>query len=264
MASNNTKPSVSPQITSIFHQASRDGRQLVERLLRQNGESLDWIDDLRQLQGRYLEKSPQKAQRDCSAGCPACCMTAQVDATPIEAIAVSEYLRAYLEPDELYAVKARLTRVTKLREAQLNAQAPQRPLACGLLGMDGKCTVYPVRPVVCSGVFSLNQNECRKAEREAKAGDFSQSIPLDNEAIQATGGISGSLQRVLVEHGLDGNLYELSSAVLAAIQIPDCLERFLNREDIFKNAICTDAHSPPRKRIVPAPKFLRRPASRPA
>ncbi|PQO37910.1 hypothetical protein C5Y98_07385 [Blastopirellula marina] len=248
----------------MFHQASHDGRRLVEGLLCQNGESLDWIDDLRQLQAKYLEKSPQRAQRDCSAGCPACCMTAQVDATPIEAIAVSEYLRNYLDTDDLFNVKNRLTRVTKLRIAQINAQAPQRPLACGLLGLDGKCSIYPVRPIICSGVFSLNQNECAKAEREAQAGDFSQSIPLDQEAIQATGGISGTLQRVLVEHGLDGNLYELSSAVLAALQVPDCLEHYLNKEDIFQNAICTDPHSPPRKRIVPKPKFLNRRASRPA
>ena len=264
MPSHDTQPSVSSHITAVFHQASSEGRRLVEGLLRQNGESLDWIDDLRQLQGKYLEKSPQRAQRDCSSGCPACCMTAQVDATPIEAIAVSEYLRVYLDADSLFTVKNRLTRVTKLRLAQLKSELPQRPLACGMLGHDGQCMVYPVRPIICSGVFSLNQNECSRAEREAQMGDFSQSIPLDKDAIQATGGISGSLQRVLVEHGLDGNLYELSSAVLAALQVPDCLTRYLDKEDIFQNAICTDAHSPPRKRIVPAPKFLKHRASRPA
>ncbi|RCS54362.1 hypothetical protein DTL42_04240 [Bremerella cremea] len=264
MPARDSQSPVSPHITEVFHQASHDGRQLVEGLLRQQSESLDWIDDLRNLQAKFLNQSPQQAQRDCSAGCPACCMTAQVDATPIEAIAVSEYLKAYLDADALFAVKNRLTRVTKLRIAQQNAQAPQRPLACGMLGTDGKCMVYPVRPVICSGVFSLNQNECFKAEREANAGDFSQSIPLDKFALQATGGISGSLQRVLVEHGLDGNLYELSSAVLVALQVPDCLTHYLNQEDIFKNAICTDPHSPPRKRIVPAPKFLNRRVPRPA
>jgi hypothetical protein len=59
-------------------------------------------------------------------------------------------------------------------------------------------------------------------------------------------GVSGGLQRTLVAAGLDGNLYELSSAVLCALETPRAVARFLQGEDLFANCICTDAHSPPR------------------
>lgn len=252
----------SSAISAVFHQAASEARSLVEQLVRQEGESLDWIDDLRQLQGRYLDKSPQKVQRDCRSGCSACCMTVQVDITPIEAIAVSDYLKSYLDQAALNKVEQRLVRVTQRRIAQIRAQAPPKPLACAMLDMDGRCQVYPARPVICSGVFSLNHHACNQAQENAEAGDYTPTVPLDKDALQATGGISGTLQRVLVEKGLDGNLYELNSAILVALRTPQVLTRFLAREDIFRQAICTDAHSPPRKRNVPPPKFLQRQSHR--
>ncbi|WP_158265245.1 YkgJ family cysteine cluster protein [Blastopirellula marina] len=254
----------SSAISSVFHQASREARGLVEQLVRKKGESLDWVDDLRQLQEHFMDKSPQKAQRDCRSGCSACCMTVQVDITPIEAIAVRDYMKSYLDQEALQKVEQRLVHVTKRRIAQIRAQAPATPLACAMLGMDGRCQIYPARPVICSGVFSLDHYSCDEARENAQGGDYSPTVPLDNDALQATGGISGTLQRVLVEKGLDGNLYELNSAVLVALRTPNVLARYLAKEDLFRSAICTDAHSPPRKRNAPPPKFLRRQSNRSA
>jgi len=246
-----------PSITTIFREASQEARGVVERLVTQKGESLDWVDDLRQFQQGYLDKSSQKNQRECRAGCSGCCLSAQVDVTGIEAIAVSDYLRMCVDPTSLAQIQARLRRVTQRRLDQMRGAAPQRPLACSMLGEDGRCMVYPIRPVICSGVFSTSRDKCLDAERTAQVGDFSSTIPLDNDAIQATGGISGTLQRVLVEHDLDGNLYEFNSAVLAVITKKNALDQFLAAEDIFRDAICTDAHSPPRKQAVRRPNFLK-------
>ena len=56
------------------------------------------------------------------------------------------------------------------------------------------------------------------------------------------------LQRELAALGLDANLYELDSALLVALRQPDALQRWLRGKDVFKHAICNDAHSPPRKK----------------
>lgn len=257
-------PSNSPStsITAIFREASQDARNLVNRLVAQQGESLDWIDDLRQLQFSYLDKSSQKGARECQAGCSGCCMSAQVDVTGIEAIAVRDYLRMCVDSQTLGQIQSRLAHVTQRRVKQMQGKARQLPLACSMLGQDGRCMVYPVRPVICSGVFSTSRDACLDAEQTAKAGDFSSTIPLDNDAIQATGGISGTLQRILVEHKLDGNLYEFNSAVLAVLPEKNALNRFLAGEDLFHDAICTDAHSPPRKPAVRPRTFLNTPAAR--
>ncbi len=252
-------PSNSPtsSITSIFREASQDARNLVGRLIKQKSESLDWVDDLRQLQTGYLDKSSQKEHRECRAGCSGCCLSAQVDVTGIEAIAVSDYLKMCVDGPTLAQIKGRLERVTQRRTDQMRGKARQLPLACSMLGEDGRCMVYPVRPVICSGVFSSSRDACLDAEQTAKVGDFSSTIPLDNDAIQATGGISGALQRILVEHHLDGNLYEFNSAVLTILPEKNALDRFMAGEDLFHDAICTDAHSPPRKQAVRRPNFLK-------
>lgn len=182
--------------------------------------------------------------------------------TGIEAIAVRDYLRMCVDPSTLAKIQSRLERVTQRRIDQMRGMARQLPLACSMLGEDGRCMVYPVRPVICSGVFSTSRDACLDAEQTAKAGDFSSTIPLDNDAIQATGGISGTLQRILVEHKLDGNLYEFNSAVLAVLAEKNALNRFLAGEDLFRDAICTDAHSPPRKLAVRKPNFLKKQAVR--
>ncbi|MBA2113964.1 YkgJ family cysteine cluster protein [Bremerella alba] len=249
--------SPSPSITAMFREASQEARSVVNRLVAQKGESLDWIDDLRQMQVGYLDKSSQKADRECRAGCSGCCMSAQVDVTGIEAIAVADYLKMCVDPATLSKIKLRLERVTQRRYDQMSGTARQLPLACSMLGEDGRCMVYPVRPVICSGVFSISRDSCLDAEKTAKVGDFSSTIPLDNDAIQATGGISGTLQRILIEHDLDGNLYEFNSAVLAVVTVENPLNRFLAGEDLFRNAICTDAHSPPRKLAAGRHKILR-------
>ncbi|WP_165698793.1 YkgJ family cysteine cluster protein [Bremerella volcania] len=234
----------------------------MQRLVAQGGESLDWVDELRQLQFGYLDESSQKGDRECRAGCSGCCLSAQVDVTGIEAIAVSDYLRTCVDALTLNQIKSRLQRVTKRRIEQIQGVTRQRPLACSMLGEDGRCMVYPVRPIICSGVFSTRRDACLDAEQMAQAGDFSSTIPLDNDAIQATGGISGTLQRILVENDLDGNLYEFNSAVLTALPLKNALNRFLAGEDLFRDAICTDAHSPPRKRAVRKPHFLKSQAVR--
>jgi hypothetical protein len=117
-------------------------------------------------------------------------------------------------------------------------------LRCGLLGDDGLCSVYEARPLVCAGVYSLSREACESAARQDDVA--AQQVPLDRPAKAWTMGVSGGLQRALVEAGLDGNLYELKSIVLCALNTPDANRRWLAGEDIFANCVCTDAHSPPR------------------
>ncbi|GAA4437861.1 YkgJ family cysteine cluster protein [Bremerella cremea] len=258
MPSNSSSTANAPTVTQTFHTAAREARDLVQRLVKRKREGLDWIDDLRELQQEFIQSSPQASQRECGAGCASCCLSAQVDVTGVEAIAASEFLRMCVSPEDRAKIESRLKRSTEIRRAQIKGQLPQRPVACGMLNSQGHCQIYAARPVICSGVFSTDRQACDDAIHAAEKGDLSGSAPLDLVSIQATGGISGGLQRVLVENGYDGNLYELNSAVLTVLHDPHALQRFFDREDIFRDAICTEAHSPPRRNMVVRPFHLRR------
>ena len=257
-------PMSNSKLSSVFYESSRQARGFVQTLLTERHDSLDWIDDLRDLQHGYLQKSTTRDQRECSAGCSTCCLTAAVDVTGIEAIAVRDFLKSHLDGETVAQIKNRLQKVTQRRIDQMRGLAPQRPVACSMLGEDGKCQIYAARPLICSGVFSTNRQACLDAGESAQNGDISGTVPLDLDAIQATGGISGTLQRVLVENGLDGNLYELNSAILEVFDLPNALGRYLAGEDIFHKAICTDAHSAPRRNMVLKPHHLKRRAARSA
>lgn len=227
---------------------SRTIGMLETSLLQRGADSqpLDLMDQLREFQSQLAESSPLKGERQCQAGCAACCFTVAVDITPIEAIAVADYLNSYLPPQRREAIRQRLAHVVDRRRKMTAEQRQQVPLACGLLSMEGMCQAYAARPLICAGVFSLDREACNEAAELVQMGDTGGQVPLDQPARTATAGISGGLQRYLVSHGFDGNLYELNSAVLVAMNHADPLSRYLAGEDLFRDAICTDPHSPPR------------------
>jgi Fe-S-cluster containining protein len=98
----------------------------------------------------------------CSPGCASCCHV-HVDATAPEILAVAAHLRATLSEEALAALRDRLAahdgHVRDLSdEARWEARIP-----CALLGDDGRCTVYPARPLRCRAFHSTSAEVCRRA-----------------------------------------------------------------------------------------------------
>jgi Fe-S-cluster containining protein len=231
-----------------FRQASVEVRAAIETALQQS-RAAAFVATVSQTAREQLERgvedSPLTVLRQCGAGCNACCHTVAADSTPLEAIVAAEYLLARASPALVAKVCQRLAE-NAARRAAMNAEERSRiRLRCGLLGDDGLCQVYEARPLVCAGVFSLSRTACELAATHSDPA--SQRVPLDRPAKAWTMGVSGGLQRALVEAGLDGNLYELNSIVLRALQTPDVGARWLANEDVFAGCICTDAHSAPRR-----------------
>src|SRR5690606_33399307 len=145
-------------------------------------------------------------------GCHACCHTVSADITPLEAIVAAEHLQQTCDAARLAPLRERLRENAKRRAGMSAAERAQIRLRCGLLGDDGLCQTYAARPLVCAGVFSRSRSACETAALSPNLAG--QNVPLDRPAKAWTMGLSGGLQRALVEAGLDGNLYELNSAVL--------------------------------------------------
>lgn len=234
-------------LADLFRRASRELHAALEHKLT-SGAAPALLRELTDIAHQQLASgvaaSPLVVLRQCGAGCHACCHTVNADVTPLEAIVAAEYLQQTCEASQLTPVRERLRENAKRRAALNAAERASIRARCGLLGDDGLCQVYAARPLVCGGIFSLSRAACETAATSRNLTE--QTIPLDRSAKAWTMGLSGGLQRVLVEAGLDGNLYELNSAVLCALETPDAGRRWLAGEDIFADCICTDAHSPPR------------------
>ncbi|MBW3596145.1 MAG: YkgJ family cysteine cluster protein [Planctomycetes bacterium] len=236
-------------LAKLFHQAAHEQRAAIKAILRGRGaERL--IGALRNDAAARVEaktaQSPLQVLHQCAPGCNACCRTVAVDVTPLEALAIADYLRANYEESRLEAVAQRLRSNAEARRRMTAEQLRQVRLNCAFLDDEGKCGVYQARPLACAGAFSMSRKACEIA---AESAANTQAIPFDPHAKTWTMGVSGGLQRALVEAGVDGNLYELSSIVLRALEVPNAARLWLRREDVFRPCICTDPHSPPRAQM---------------
>lgn len=234
-------------LARLFREAAAETRAALESLLAGRATAslaAVLVGEAHQRVADGAEASPLAVLRQCGAGCSACCLAVSADVTPLEAIVVADYLRQSLSAERLELVRQRLAANVARRLALPVAQQGRARFACGLLDEQGQCEAYQVRPLVCAGVFSLSREACESAGRTPDAA--AQHVPLDRPTKAWTMGVSGGLQRALVDAGLDGNLYELNSAVLCALDTPRAADRYLQGEDLFSTCICTDAHSPPR------------------
>jgi Fe-S-cluster containining protein len=235
-------------LADLFRRASADVRAaLGDRLAGgvQSGIVAALMGDARARLDKGVEASPLKLLRQCGAGCSACCHTVSADVTPLEALLVAEHLHEHVSAPRLVNIRARLRANAARRAAMTAEERSSTRLRCGLLSDEGLCQAYAARPLVCAGVFSLSRDACESAASNPELA--AQKVPLDRPAKAWTMGVSGGLQRALVDAGLDGNLYELNSVVLCAVETPDVAARWLRGEDVFADCVCTDAHSPPRR-----------------
>lgn len=138
--------------------------------------------------------------------------------TPPEAFELADYLRTH-KPSGM---------VSNIRDrAAANAQRSQEldhndfhdaQLCCPLLGDDGVCIVGAVRPVHCWG-------RCALSGGEGRCGEGFGRRRIDS--------VEAGLCRGLRDAGLDGNLYELNSALVTALETPDAAAKWRAGDDVF-------------------------------
>ncbi|MSP13560.1 MAG: YkgJ family cysteine cluster protein [Chloroflexi bacterium] len=214
----------------IIKDSERETRQVLHR-------QRDFIPLVRKLSERTLvgEKSisasvAQRPTPACHAGCYWCCYQ-RVDVTPVEVLAIADYLRSQWAPDELAALQQRIA-VLDVKSRGLNNE--QRFLLrqpCALL-RDGLCSIYAVRPFPCRALNMLDAQVCRDALTSGTLPNGpSERIQLDvNFATQI--GIDAAIQRL----HLDNTPLELTAALRIALEQPDARERWQHGEAVFQPA----------------------------
>ncbi len=168
----------------------------------------------------------------CRAGCGWCCHVQVAVAAP-EALRIAEHLRRALPARELDQVAARIARLDdRTRGLDADARAATG-LPCALL-VDGRCVVYPVRPLLCRGWNSLDAAACR-----ANALD-PDSVPVPTCELhrQLAGHVALGLDDGLWDAGLgEASLdLELTTALRIALEVPDAAARWLGGEPVFAPA----------------------------
>lgn len=174
---------------------------------------------------------PDKRALACQVGCTYCCYMYATASVP-EILVILGHIITNLTEQELGALKARVAATDKITH---NLDGYGRLLAgvpCPLL-VDGKCSVYSVRPLVCRGYNSYNWAACADNSRRSRVWkDIPHNLVRRNSHSAALDGMLAGLGDV----GLAGGSLELVAALQIVLNTPDVLERWQAGEDIFANA----------------------------
>lgn len=147
----------------------------------------------------------------CGPGCAHCCVVNVAVLRP-EAATIVAYLERKLSPIQLIALKQKIGALyAALRwldeEERIRWKQP-----CALLDDVGNCSVYPVRPLLCRGMTSIDPETCRQTIELLPLGEappvtvnLFQSF-LYNQAFIA-------LARAMENAGLESRSLEMTSAV---------------------------------------------------
>ncbi len=161
---------------------------------------------------------------DCKAGCSYCCQV-PVEVTVPEAVTCLDYARKRLPLAQLARIEEQIHEVGE-RVSDITSTEDYPNVPCPLL-IDDRCSVYPVRPLLCRGMNSSDVNACKNGFASVKMNYMQWALPQEVQLGLALGVIDSGL------HGLSVNL---AAALKLLVDEPDSLPRWLSGEDSFAAA----------------------------
>jgi len=181
----------------------------------------------------WRRQAPQLA---CRAGCWWCC-TLPVAISPTEALALAGYLRAHLAAEALTTLTATITaQASRVAGLTTEAHAEAR-LPCALL-QEGQCLAYTARPLACRGWFSTDAAQCEAGYWQP----WTSTVLGWRMAFATRAQLAAGLRAGCDLAQVDGQSYELHSALARALTAADAAERWARGEAVF--AGCTPGPQP--------------------
>jgi len=151
----------------------------------------------------------------CGDRCWYCCCNPNVLVSIPELVRILDHIEAAFTPEALDALRVG----ARLYAGQVAGRRVEDPIdesvPCPLL-VDGRCSVYEIRPLVCRGFNSTDVEACRRAHATAGA-----LVPIFAMLRDVTDGATVGAGQQLAEAGLDSSVLDLGLALNAAL----CSER---------------------------------------
>jgi hypothetical protein len=176
----------------------------------------------------------------CRSGCAWCCYQG-VAVIPIEAVAIARHIEAGFSAAERGALDERLARAQVQTAGLSMHERARRMLACPFL-VEGRCSIYEVRPFRCRGIHSRDADYCKwklenidEAIQDKRRG--TPADPLLQAPVQIMDAGLAGLGVACQEAGLGGAGLDLTGAVQIALATPDRDQRFAAGDDLFAAAV---------------------------
>jgi Fe-S-cluster containining protein len=200
----------------------RSGAQALEMGLS----ALTWADQLVNL---FEAENRLPRPLACRPGCYFCCHN-QIEVTPPEALLLGDYVAQHFSAAEKWQLAERIERAIELKTGRSKKEVAEcrRQLPCPCL-IEGRCAVYPVRPLVCRAMHALDAGKC---EASLKGQDLHPVAHYAHRQVfirsLAKGLLEGS--RAL---GCQAGALDLAWALRDCFTQPDPAGRWLKGEQVF-------------------------------
>jgi hypothetical protein len=193
------------------------------------------VGDLHEGAAEAIDQTWQQVDSRAKVGCPSY-FHSMIAVTPPEAIRTAEYLLRF-HAEQIGAVREQALQNLGETQGMDHNQYRAAAMRCPLMGADSSCLTYAVRPLRCRGGCDLSTDSTCTL-----GGDGSSATPpaVDTREFESRGrlvteGAERGFSRALKSAGLDGDLYDLNGALIAALDTPHASERWVQGERIFDN-----------------------------
>lgn len=159
----------------------------------------------------------------CGPGCNHCCVT-PVSTIPPETVIIAGYIAANFTKEQTDAL---YRRVGERKKAVGGAQHLE--FMCPL-NVDGKCSIYDVRPFHCRKYHSFDENACRQRFIE---GDFDVDIPKASVRFDESKVLWESADSAFATLGIDTKDVDFIPSLEIALQTENLVSRFVSGEPLF-------------------------------
>lgn len=165
----------------------------------------------------------------CQQGCDFCCYP-PVSASVPEVANIVAYISSQLSTEQQQRLTFRVGQVYQQVHPMSGAQREATSVACPYLE-NGRCSIYPVRPLACRGFNSTSVSACQKAYDEPDKGH---AVPSFVPLVASAQGLKEGLAFGLEEAGLAHPLVDLVRASQKLLNnLEHNLECWLDGADVF-------------------------------
>ena len=215
--------------------AGRFAYELVSKRLGRGSADVDACASVAsQINDRYAATFDHLKWQDvpiaCKAGCNWCCYL-RVEILPYEAIALFRYLRTSIPEELAQSISARILANAEQIAALTPEQHRLTNVQCAFL-VDGCCSVYPVRPMLCAGHHSCDVSACEAGFNEPSVEV--DSIPLVAVLAAIRGMMMIAAGDALREKKLKAQSLELHTTLAALLRNPALIGQWGSGRKLIK------------------------------
>ena len=194
------------------------------------------IDAMESLWDDLKDEAPAYA---CRKGCDHCCHQSVMVTAP-EVVHAATFLHDNLTEQEVTRLRDHVAARARQGDGLDNHERMDRHLACAFL-MDGTCSIYPVRPLLCRGGFSEDAEYCRSLlEHREETQAALQNGEIEGKYLllpkmlydSAQVGMAGALGK----DGLNAKPLDFNAAMAIALGDRNVAEKWLRGWPVFESA----------------------------